>query len=146
MPITCQFKPDARLIIFVHVGVVPDEEFLSSYRAFYKDPRFDKSFNLLVDLRRTDSSVRSSEALRKLADFIRGALAISKARPKVAVIAPEDLSFGLARMSQVFSDTVPWDFAVFRAPDAALAWLRVPENLMDDLEQVAQPQNPLDSE
>jgi len=137
MPITCQFKPDARLVIFAHVGVVPDDEFLASYNAFYEDPRFDKSFNLLVDLRRTDSSVRSSEALHKLANFVRRELASTAARPKIAVVAPEDISFGLARMYEVLSDTVPWDFAVFRAPDAALAWLRVPENVMDDLEQNA---------
>jgi hypothetical protein len=122
------------LAIFVHVGVVPDQEFLSSYRAFYEDPRFEKSAKVLVDLRRTDSSVRSSEALRSLAEFMGRQPAVSAARPRVAVIASEDLSFGLARMYQVFSDTVSWDFAVFRAPDAALAWLRVPQSLMEDLE------------
>jgi hypothetical protein len=139
MPITCDLMPDAGLAIFIHVGVVPDDEFLSSYRGFLEDPNFDNSFNLLVDLRRTCSSSRSTRALRALAEFIRGVYTDNTTRPKVAVVAPKDLSFGLARMYEVFSDSVLWDFAVFRAPDTALAWLRVPENLMEDLEQDVQP-------
>lgn len=136
MPITCTIRSDATLAIFVHVGVVPDEEFLTSYRGFLEDPRFDRSFNLLVDLRRTSSSPRSSEALRTLAGFIRGVFTDDNTvRPKVAVVAPSDLSFGLARMYEAFSDSVRWDFAVFRAPDAALAWLRAPMSLMEEIEQ-----------
>jgi hypothetical protein len=132
MPITCDFRPDAKLAIFVHVGIVPDDEFLSSYRSFLEDPRFDPSFNLLVDLRRTSSTPRSSGALRTLAQFIRGVFRHNAVRPKVAVIAPEDLSFGLARMYEAFSESVLWEFAVFRAADAALAWLGAPEELMDN--------------
>jgi hypothetical protein len=71
MPITYQLKPDERLVIMVHIGVVTDDEFLSFYKALYEDTRFDKSFNLLVDLRQTESSVRSAAALNQLADFIR---------------------------------------------------------------------------
>lgn len=131
MPITCDFRPDVKLAVFSQVGVVPDDEFLSSYRRFLQDPRLSKSFNLLVDLRRTCSSSRSSGALRKLAEFMQEMYTDKTVLPKVAVIAPEDLSFGLARMYEVFTSHLSWDFAVFRAPDVALAWLRAPENLLD---------------
>jgi hypothetical protein len=59
-------------------------------------------------------------------------------KPKVAVVAPEDVSYGLARMYEGFTNDVPWEFVVFRAAAAALAWLGLPENLMDDLHQDAQ--------
>jgi hypothetical protein len=36
-------------------------------------------------------------------------------------------------MYEFFSSTVTWEFAVFRAADAALTWLGLSENLMDDL-------------
>jgi hypothetical protein len=39
----------------------------------------------------------------------------------------------MARVYEAFSDLVPVDFNVFRAADAALAWLGMPENFMDDL-------------
>jgi hypothetical protein len=34
-------------------------------------------------------------------------------------------------MYEAFADSVPWDFVVFRVVDAALAWLGVPEDLMN---------------
>ncbi|MGD2151346.1 MAG: hypothetical protein PVF99_12120, partial [Desulfobacterales bacterium] len=98
MPITYQLKPDERLVIFIHVGVVTDEEFLSFYKALYEENRFDKSFNALVDLRQTESTVRSAEALTEFAEFIYEQYTNITSRPKVAVVAPEDISFGLARM------------------------------------------------
>jgi hypothetical protein len=134
MPITYHFKPDERLVILVHVGAVTDDEFLSFYKALYEDTLLDKSFNLLVDLRQTESSVRSATALNKFADFVRRQYVGTTARPKVAVVAPEDISFGLARMYEAFSSAVPWEFVVFRSADDALAWLGLSENLLDDLD------------
>ena len=131
MPITYQLKSDERLVILVHAGIVTDDEFLSFYRALFEDNRFDMSFNMLVDLRQTESSVRSAAALNEFADFMRRQFISITVRPKVAVVAPEDVSFGLARMYEVFSGDVPWEFAVFRAADAALAWLGLSENLLD---------------
>jgi len=145
MPITYRLKPHEGVVILVHVGAVTDAEFLSFYKALYEDTRFDNSFNVLVDLRKTESSVRSSTALKKLADFMRRQYINSTTRPKIAVVAPEDISFGLARMYEVFSDDVPWDFVVFRVADAALAWLGLSEDLMNDLDQYAQAEDSTDS-
>jgi hypothetical protein len=135
MPITYQLKPDERLVILIHVGAVSDDEFLSFYKALFEDSRFDKSFNLLIDLRQAESSVRSTAALNKFAHFVRQQFVNTTARPKVAVVASEDISFGLARMYEVLSGAVPWEFVVFRTANAALAWLGLSENLMDDLDR-----------
>jgi len=40
---------------------------------------------------------------------------------------------------------VPWEFVVFREADAALAWLGVSENLMDNFDQNAQSEDSPDS-
>ena len=136
MPITYQLKPDEKLVIFVHAGAVTDYEFLSFYNVLLEDPRFDKSFNLLIDLRQTESSVRSVAALSEFADFMRRQFESTTARPKVAVVAPKDISFGLARMYEVFGD-VSWEFEVFRTADAALAWLGLSEDLINDLDKDA---------
>ena len=135
MPITYQLKHDVKLVIFAHLGAVPDDEFLSFYKSFYEDTHFDKSFNVLIDLRQTESSARSPSALQETVDFMRRQFLNTSARPKVAVLALGDLSFGLARMCEVFSDAAPWKFEVFRSAGAALAWLGAAENLMDDLDQ-----------
>ena len=137
MPIRCYFKPEEKLVIFIHLGVISDDEFVSSYKSFHQDPRFNRSFNLLVDLRHAESSSRSPEALREISEFRRKWFIKTAVRPKVAVIAPKDLSFGLARIYESYSDTGDDDFVVFRAADAALAWLGVSANLIDDLEKDA---------
>lgn len=135
MPITCKFKPEARLIIFVHVGSITDEELLLSYKTFLDDIRFDKSFNLLVDLRQTDSSKRSAAVLSKMANFVRKQYTDINMQPKIAVIAPSNLSFGLARMFESLSYNVPFDFEIFRAMDAAFDWLGISEDLLNDIKK-----------
>jgi len=135
MPITYHFKPELNLVVIAHTGSIPDSEFLDSYRALYADDRFDLSMDQLVDLRCTDSSPRSPSTLRQFANFVLHQHIDCTVRSKVAVVAPKDISFGLARMYEIFTDTAPWDFVVFRAADAALAWLGAPENLLDNLDQ-----------
>jgi hypothetical protein len=112
---------------------VTDDEFLGYYKSMVESDLFSTTMNLLIDLRHTDSSQRTGHALREFADFVTTKYADTSSRPKVAVIAPNDLSFGLARMYEVFADSIPWDFVVFRSVDTALAWLRAPEDLMDGL-------------
>ena len=129
MPISFDIRRDLSLAIATHEGVVPDEEFLTAYRSLYGSSRFDKSFNLLVDLTRADSSTRSTETLKGFADFIRGQYAGTDVSPKVAVVAPENISFGLARMYESFADTVRWEFRVFREIPDALFWMGLEEEL-----------------
>ena len=139
MPITFHFKLETKLIICVHTGKVSDDEFLISYKSMFESDLFTTGMNHLVDLSQADSSPRSRDVLNQFANFVKLKFADTSTYPKIAVVAPKNLSFGLARMYEVFADSIPWDFAVFRAADAALAWLGVSEDLMDDLNKEAQP-------
>jgi len=129
MPITRRDCPEQKVVIVAHVGPVSDAEFIAFYQQFFHSDHFDPSQNLLVDLREADSSPRSSRMLRRLAKLVFESYRDLTTRTKVAVVAPRDLSFGLARMYAAFSDAVPWDFTVFRAIDAARAWLGLPDDL-----------------
>lgn len=44
------------------------------------------------------------------------------------MVAPRDVSFGLARMYEMSSTDIPRDFVVFRDLDAAAAWLGIPDD------------------
>jgi len=145
MPIAIETRPAENLIVLVHTGLVPDDEFLAFYRRLYESDDFDPAMNQLVDLREADSGPRSPEALRQFASFVRTRLNDLPSRPKVAVVAPKALSFGLARMYEAHADAVPWDFTVFRSLDAALAWLGVPEDLRLEHEHGAEPSVPGDA-
>jgi hypothetical protein len=131
MPITYRTHPEHNLITLEHTGKIPDEEFLAFYKRLYQSDRSLASMNHLVDLREADSSPRSSDVLHQFADFMKSSFESLTTRPKVAVVAPRDLSFGLARMYEALADAVPWDFTVFRAIDEALTWLGLPEDLLN---------------
>lgn len=141
MPITVHYKPEINLIICVHTGKVPDDEFLSSYISMYESESFSKGMDQLIDLRNTDSANRSKDVLDQFAVFVESKFKNSTKSPKVAVVAPNNLSFGIARMYEAYSVSIPWDFVVFRALDAAIAWLGASEDLMNELDKKAQQKN-----
>jgi hypothetical protein len=132
MPITYRIQSELNLIILVHTGKVTDEEFFTFYKDLYKNNTPLLSMNHLVDLREADSKSRTSSILRKLAEFLVSSFKALTTYPKVAVVAPKDISFGLARMYEAFASNIPWDFIVFRSIDEALTWLSLPKDLMND--------------
>jgi len=133
VPIRHVIRSDLGLALSVHTGTITDEEFLESYRTLLEDPRYDLGYSRLVDLRRTDSSSRSSDALRSIVAYMKRRYEGVEVAPKTAVVAPRDISFGLARMYQAYSDLAPGDVVVFRAVDAALAWLGIPDDALPEL-------------
>ena len=132
MPITLNTRPEHNLIIFTHTGEISDDDFLEFYQRHFKDETFNPSTKLLVDLREADSRPRNPDTLRRFAAFVMEHMDNPSTPPRVAVVAPKSLTYGLARMYQSYAEPVPWDFVVFRAIDAALAWLDVPEDTIDD--------------
>lgn len=142
MTITFHFRPEENLVICVHKGDRPDDEFLAACKGMYEHDLYNISMNRLIDFRQALSGSRSASALEQMAAFVNTQFAKTDAHPKVAVIAPEDVSFGISRMYEVFTDTVPWDLVVFRTIDAALAWLGLPEDFMDDLDNDTQQTSP----
>ena len=79
--------------------------------------------NLLIHLEQTTSSGRSAGALRSLVGLFEERTAAAAAIRKVAVVAPGDNSFALARMYEAFSEKIPWEFQVFRDDTAARSWI-----------------------
>ncbi len=130
MPITIKSISEYNLVIITHTGEIKDDEFLEFYSRHFKGEIYGPSKKALIDLREADSRPRNPETLRQLAGFVMEHFNNSSEPPKVAVIAPKSLTFGLARMYQSYTDSMPWEFVVFRAVDAALAWLNVPEDII----------------
>ncbi len=130
MPIDHHYMPDKNLTVFIHSGLITDQEFLSFYVAYFDDPHFDKSFNKMVDLRRTESTQRSPEAIRTFAQLVQSQTSSSVSRPKVAIVAPKDLTYGLVRMYESHSNSSSSKFEIFRTVRPALAWLGAPEDLV----------------
>ena len=130
MPIIFDFKPEYNLVVSRQVGAIDDEEFLTSYRSLFEGDRFKPSMNLLVDLRQADSSKRSKEAIQIFARFFKEWMQKAAEKSSVVVIAPKDVSFGLARMYEAYSESDRIDFTVFREMAAALERLGIPKDAL----------------
>ena len=141
MPIEFRYNSDVKMVAFIHEGQVTDEEFLSTYQAFFKDPKFDLYCNYLVDLRNADSTSRNPKVLLELAEFVQGNFDKTSAKINIAVVAPQADSYNLAVMYEIFSSTMSWHFNIFYEILSALDWLGIPLNLADSLE----PYHPLSS-
>jgi len=135
MPITFHLKSEANLVMTVHTGSTPEDEFVASYRSLYENDSFDPSMNRLMDLRRADVSKVGIGALNQLAELLQEQLKEVSENPKVAVIASEDIFFNLSRMYDVISDIVPLDVAIFHSAEDALAWLGLPADYLIDLDR-----------
>ena len=139
MPITFHFRPEENLVVCIHKGSRSD--ILESYKSMYENDSFDISMNRLVDVRQVGSSdISKPDSLEQLASFTKSQFAGVKldVRPKIAIIAPSDIGFGMSRMYEIYSDVIPWDLVVFRSVESALAWLGLPEDFMDSFDNETQ--------
>lgn len=137
MSINAQLLSSSNLVIVTHVGIDSDEEFLAFYRSLYEDERFHPTMDHLIDLRQVNSVQRSPDAMQELARYAQGQLRGRLQQPRVAVVAPDDLPFGLARMCEMFGENVPWEFRVFREINAARDWLGIADAVEEDLDEIA---------
>ncbi len=132
MPILYSIRSKEGLVITRHFGTVGDQELIDTYRQLFNQPDYDPTYNKLVDLRATDSVERSVKSLECMADLVKIGHACSTARCKTAIVAPHDLSYGLARVYQVLVEDSPEETKVFRDMPNALDWLGVVPGILGE--------------
>ena len=80
-----------------------------------------------IDLTEVSASIIDSDSLRQLAQaFSKGDVTKES---RIAIVASEDVVFGLGRMYQAFRGEETVQLEVFRDAADARAWLGVPENV-----------------
>ncbi len=103
-------------------GPVSEVEMYDALEKFYKQ---EPTALLLWDMSQADVSQITSDILQKFAKK-SAELGVSRQGDRIAVIAPEDLQYGFARMSESFSEmeSAPYSFRAFRTREEALQWLK----------------------
>ena len=103
-------------------GTYEPEDVVRQFQAALSDPSCPDPVFLLVDVTRSESLAgRHPSQIRYVAEFL-GPYA-KRIHGRCAVIAVEDLHFGLGRMGSVYSENVGVEAAIFRDPEEALRWL-----------------------
>ena len=122
MPIQVRVDETRGLVELVFAGELTDSEFKETVNRYLLEPF--AAFPLgLFDL--TDVTVMdvSAESVRNVARRVSLHVDSRLEEGKLAIVAPRDLLFGMARMYEMLRDDSPVEVRVFRERDEAESWL-----------------------
>jgi hypothetical protein len=120
MPVTYRFNGDILEMTFQ--GDCPPDDVIRTFHDALDDPACPPTFFMLIDVSRS-----SSLATRATEDIIRVAAYLGPFKDRVkraAVVAAEDVHFGLSRLGAVYSESAGVLTNVFRSHDEGMDWLR----------------------
>lgn len=120
---TNEFQEQGRRILQVGSGRLTGREIIQANEALLADGSRLKQLRIsLVDLSDVDVVDVSTDDVRVIAGLDTQ---LSRLTPglAVAIVAPKDHVFGMARMWETLADTTGWDTKVFRVRAEADAWL-----------------------
>jgi hypothetical protein len=121
MPCTIARDEDLDVTRIAFKGQVDQAGLLEGVRSARSLPGHSYRTLMVVS---TDTDLQlSSSDLRQIARALRVERSDDAPRGRTAVVAPTDLAFGLARMTQVFMEEGPAEVRVFHSEEDALAWL-----------------------
>ncbi len=121
MPLTYRIDSDARMLLVVGEGTISQAERIEAISGWLRHPEFRQGLNTLCDFSAATSTPTIAE-LREIVSLVdRHAKRIGK--KKVAVIATQPVTFGVARQFQTLAESGPLNVSVFKDRRAALGWL-----------------------
>ncbi len=120
MPITFRFE--SNIVVIAMEGDYSVEEIYNTAQQVLAHPQIPASPKLLLDLRHSASiAKRSSESVNRVARFF-GSIS-ARFSNKIALVAANDLQYGLMRMGSAGAESRGVKSEVFRTLDDAQAWL-----------------------
>jgi hypothetical protein len=123
MPIVYSIDPSRNRVTLTFTGTITDRELFETFDGLYQDPAHRIGMDELSDLRAVHNVTVTSVGLQALADQTARLLDHAHQSWRVAVVAPQDVVFGLARMYGLFREDSPELVRVFRDLPTAEAWL-----------------------
>jgi len=125
VPFSTEYLPDGRRVHLTGTGLLTGQEILDAKAGLLRSPDRLKGLACgLVDVTDvTELRITRDDVLEFVAVDVRIAALVPRA-VAVAVVAPGDLAFGLARMWEAFAEVTGWTTHVFRSRAEAEAWLR----------------------
>jgi hypothetical protein len=124
MPIEYRIDHNRRLVLAEGRGVLSDEDVFEYQRAVWLRAEV-AGYDELMDMRMVERiNVASADRVGQLA-ALSASMDVGRAS-KFAIVAPQDLAFGLGRMYQTFrglEESSTKEVGVFRTLDEAMAFL-----------------------
>jgi hypothetical protein len=123
MTIRVELLEAERLRVVSLEGSLSDPDLYEAFSALWLAPDYDPGLDELVDLTGVTGVGVTAAGLRRLADTSE---ALHRGTPavRVAIVAPDNLLYGLSRMYEGFASASPSEHRVFRSFGDARAWLK----------------------
>lgn len=115
-----EIDTDRRIIFSTASGVLTEDDLRGHRKQLRADPFFDPSFDQLWDCSEVTKVAVGIEVVRFLSRS-----SSYEAGAKRAVVAPDDITFGLARMFQTLHEDAPEEVRIFRSREEARRWLKL---------------------
>ena len=114
--------PASRIRVAEFSGRVNAEELLSSYSALIAAVDYDPTVDDLVDMRAVEHLELGADAVQRLVSLF---IPLDGTAPptRLAIVAPSDELFGMARMYQILRTDAPGEIEVFRDRVDADRWI-----------------------
>ena len=137
MPIHCYLLPEYRLIVSQWIGQTTDEMMTGYYRKICQLPDTKQAFTEIVDLRQAQGAKGITvNGLMEVGKIVKDCYNSNPVEAKVMVIAPNYLTFGMARMYQGLASPESVNFEVFRTSLAAVKALNLPIALSTEIDDL----------
>ena len=122
MSISITLYPEEGYYVSEYVGAITDAEMQDAFTRFFTGDEWVPGMNELADISKADLSRVTPSGLRALASIVEDIFGNHDFFMKVAVYAPENLSFGMARIYSAHASRFE-AHRVFRDLDEAREWL-----------------------
>jgi hypothetical protein len=124
MPYTRTYLDDGKGLLKTGTGFVTGAEILAVSLSDADDEAICRRLRYgLLDFSATTEMQVTAEDMRRVVEANRKIAALTGPGP-VAIVAPSQMSFGLARMWHTLSEDFRWESSLFRNRPDAIAWLR----------------------
>lgn len=134
---------DGRLIYTNWIGLIADQELILANEKRISNAPPVSGVSQLIDTRNADLRNVSSQAMIKWAELVNLYFKknvdrnIHAPKQSIAVLAPEDVTFGLFRLHEQYLEGTPIDTKIFRTKDKAFEWLGYTQHPTDHYLQSA---------
>ena len=122
MPLTINYKDDGKGIEILASGTVHGREIIDAHKEIYSEKNLKRQRYQIIDRTHCTDYDVSTDEVKKIAEIDRSASLINP-HIIIAIVAPDDLQYGMSRIWQAYADESGFMTRVFRDRKSADLWL-----------------------
>ena len=125
MPIKTQIIPDKNLMIRTASGTLTIPDVLNTINNVLTDENFIKDMHAIWDFSNATFHQGTTEEISKVIEHLKKSLNSRGSNYKIAIVAPEDLNYGISRIFAAYGSELPLPIGIYRTIDDAYHWLEI---------------------